>query len=435
MRSEAEPLHGIDEPVDSSGDAGQSARPRAFLSGVERHAARRWWASEQPLLWAALQRGKRTLHPVIFRIERVIRRTTMGRILHPLFALLASVTRQELARQVAYLKEENRVLRARLPKRIVTTPRERARLMKVGRKLGTPLRELMSIVSYESFCRWVREAEGIDQPSEEAAASTGKPGRPRTTEDIRQLVIKIRKESNFGYTRILGELRKLGIRISRQSVKNILVEAGLSPEPNDTDSWEAFLKRHADTLWQCDFASKKMWTARGLVELYFLVFLHLGTRRCWISPCTASPDSAWASQQARNFLIVADEMELPATILMRDNDAKFSRRFDEVLTSSGVEIKRTAPMSPNLRAHVERFIQSLKHECLNKFVIVTPRHLNHVNREWRRHYNRERPHSARSHLPPACESPPEPNATISLRDVVCRTRLGGLLKSYERRAA
>lgn len=216
----------------------------------------------------------------------------MGRILHPLFALLASVTRQELTRQVAYLKEENRILRARLPKRIVTTPRERARLLKVGRKLGASLRELTSIVSYESFCRWMREAEGIEKPDKVTPASPRKPGWPRTADDIRALIIKIRKESNFGYTRILGELRKLGIRISRQTVKNILVEAGLTPEPNDTNSWEAFLKRHADTLWQCDFATKKMWTARWLIDLYFLVFLHLGTRRCWISPCTASPDSA-----------------------------------------------------------------------------------------------------------------------------------------------
>jgi putative transposase len=293
----------------------------------------------------------------------------------------------------------------------------------------------MTIVSYDSFCRWVREAEDGEKPKKDASAPAGKPGRPRTADDIRELVIKIRKESNFGYTRILGELRKIGIHISRQTVKNILIEAGLTPEPNDVDSWEAFLRRHAGTLWQCDFASKKLWTARGLVDLYFLVFLHLGTRRCWISPCTASPDSAWVCQQARNFLIVADEMELAPKIVMRDNDTKFTVPFDEVFTSANVEIKRNTPRSPNLRAHVERFIQSLKHECLNKFVIVAPRHLNHVNREWRLHYNRERPHSARSHLPPDCESPPELNSTIPLGDVVCHTRLGGLLKSYERRAA
>jgi putative transposase len=85
---------------------------------------------------------------------------------------------------------------------------------------------------------------------------------------------------------------------------------------------------------------------------------------------------------------------------MRDNDVKFRRQFDDVFKTSGVEIKRTVPMSPNLRAHVERFIQTLKFECLNKFVIVAEKHLDHICRIWRRHYNEERPHSSRNHLPP-----------------------------------
>lgn len=363
----------------------------------------------------------------------------MDRILHPLFALLASVTRQELARQVAYLKEENRILRARLPKRIVTTPQERTRLLRVGRELGTQLRELMSIASYESFCRWVREKEGTaTKPNNAAVKGTRKPGRPKTPYEIRELVIKIRNESGFGYTRILGELRKLGIRVSRQTVKNILAEAGLTPEPGDSngqDSWDAFLKRHADTLWQGDFVTKKIWTATGLVDLYLLVFLHLGTRRCWISPCTLHPDSAWVTQQGKNFLMEAEDMGLAPKIVMRDNDTKFTAQFDQVFETSGAKIKRNTPLSPNLRAHVERFIQSLKFECLDKFVIVAQRHLNHVCREWSLHYNAERPHEFRDHLPPACEKPPEPSETIRARDVVCTTRLGGLLKSYSRRAA
>ena len=354
----------------------------------------------------------------------------MGRILHPLFALLASVTRQELARQVAYLKEENRILRARLPKRIVTTPQERTRLLKVGRKLGTQLRELMSIASYESFRRWVREKEDgrAKQPSSKEKP-VRKPGRPRTPDGIRDLVIKIRKESNLGYTRILGELRKLGIHISRQTVKNILVEAGLTPNPGDADnqdSWDAFLRRHADTLWQCDFVTKPMWTATGLVDLYLLVFLHLGTRRCWISPCTLNPDSAWVSQQAKNFLMEAEDMDLAPKMVMRDNDTKFTVQFDSVFETSGARIKRNTPVSPNLRAHVERFIQSLKHECLDKFVIVAQRHLNHIRREWSAHYNTERPHEFRDHLPPACEQPPEPIESIRTSDVICNTRLGEL---------
>ena len=173
----------------------------------------------------------------------------------------------------------------------------------------------------------------------------------------------------------------------------------------------------------------------GLVDIYFIVFLHLGTRRCWISPCTLSPDSAWVSQQAKNFLMEAEDLNLSPKYVMRDNDTKFTAQFDEVIKSSGAEVKWNTPRSPNLQAHVERFIQSLKVECLDRFVIVAERHLNYVNREWRLHYNRERPHEARGYLPPDLETPSEAIETIRLNDVVCSSRLGGLLTHYERRAA
>ena len=120
---------------------------------------------------------------------------------------------------------------------------------------------------------------------------------------------------------------------------------------------------------------------------------------------------------------------------MRDNDTKFTAQFDAAIESSGAKIKRNTPVSPNLRAHVERFIQSLKQECLDKFVIVAERHLNHVNREWWLHYNRERPYSAREYLPPDYVAQPPLALTVQHRDIVCTTRLGGLLRSYERRAA
>jgi len=358
----------------------------------------------------------------------------MSRILHPLLALLASATRQELARQVAYLKEENRILRARLPTRLVATPQEQRRLMKAGRRLGAQLKEPISIVNYQTFARWVRDVETAHTAKQSTAKR--KPGRPRTPDDVRNLILKLARENSWGYTRILGELRKLGITISRQTVKVILKENDIDPGPKrGKGTWDEFLKIHADTLWQCDFVSKPMWTMKGLVDLYFIVFLHLGTRRCWISPCTAHPDSAWVSQQAKNFLMAAEDLDLAPTYVMRDNDTKFTAQFDAVIESSGATIKRTVPLSPNLRAHVERFIQSLKVECLDRFVIVGERHLNYVCREWQRHFNLERPHSARCHLPPAWDAPPECALTADDGEIVCTSRLGGALISYSRRAA
>ena len=357
----------------------------------------------------------------------------MNPILHPIFALLASVTRQELARQVAYLKEENKILRARLPQRLVATPQEKRRLLKFGRKLGVQLRELISIVSYQTFVRWIREKEAAHTAKQTAR----KPGRPRTPEEIRELVLKMALENELGYTRILGELRKLGIKsVSRQTVKVILKENGIDPGPKRRKgSWDEFLKIHAETLWQCDFLSKPMWTARGLVDVYLLVFLHLGSRRVWISPSTVQPDSAWVSLQARNFLMVAEDMGLTPEYVMRDNDAKYSAQFDEVLKSNGAIVKRNTPLSPNLRAHVERFIQTLKFECLNKFVLVAEKHLDHICRVWSRHYNEERPHSSRDHLPPDFTASPKECTTLRVSDIVCTSKLGGVISSYSRRAA
>ena len=126
----------------------------------------------------------------------------------------------------------------------------------------------------------------------------------------------------------------------------------------------------------------------------------------------------------------AEDLDLPPTIVMRDNDKKYSKQFDAVFEDSSMKIKRNTPFSPNLRAHVERLIQTLQVECLDKFMIVAPRHLNYICRKWSLHYNRERPHSAHEQLPPACELPPEPVETIKPGNVVCTTRLGGLLRSY-----
>ena len=133
--------------------------------------------------------------------------------------------------------------------------------------------------------------------------------------------------------------------------------------------------------------------------------------------------------------MVAEVMGLASEYVMRDNDAKFSAQFDEVLKSSGAIVKRNTPMSPNLRAHVERFIQTLKVECLNKFVIVGEKHLDHVCRVWSRYYNEERPHSSRNHLPPDFTGPPEECRTVRVNDIVCTTKLGGVINSYSRRAA
>ena len=219
-------------------------------------------------------------------------------------------------------------------------------------------------------------------------------------------------------------------------MKAILKEHGIAPAPDrGSGSWAEFIRTHADTLWQCDFLTKPIWTPKGLVNLYVLVFLHIGTRRLWLSPATRQPDAAWVTQQAEGILAHAKTEHLPATIMLRDNDVKYPPDFDAVLKSAGLDVPKMPVRSPNLRAHVERVIQTLQHEALDGLVVVSERHLNLINHSLENWYNNERSHSARDHLPPGWDKPPEPNNTVSPSEIVCTTRLGGLLRSYARRAA
>ena len=172
---------------------------------------------------------------------------------------LIGVMRKELARQVRYLAVENELLRSRLPRRLTIKPRERNRLVKFGSKLGRALGHLVTIVHPDTLRRWIRE----DRRGRRKVAVPR--GRRRTAEQIRRLILKMARETGWGYTRILGELKKLGIRaVSRNTVKNILKAHGLDPGPRrGLGTWDEFLKIHAATLWQCDFFSKRVLTPKG----------------------------------------------------------------------------------------------------------------------------------------------------------------------------
>ena len=201
----------------------------------------------------------------------------MARFFHPLLSLIACATRQKLARQVHFLKVENRILRARLPQRIIVRPDERKKLLKAAKGVGKAIRELTNIVSPKTFLRWMnQEPKGLMKP-----LPTRKPGRPKTSEEIRELVVRLARENHWGYTRILGEIRKLGVgKISRQTVKNILVEHQLEPGPQRGEgTWEEFLQMHSKTLWQCDFFSKRIVTPTGLRQCFVLAFLNIATRK------------------------------------------------------------------------------------------------------------------------------------------------------------
>ena len=351
----------------------------------------------------------------------------MMHLFQPLLFLLARSTPDELQKQVEFLKAENELLRKRVPKqRIFLKADERARLLKLGKQLGPAIRHLITIVDYSTFRRWVRKEVGL----------TSKPGtgRPRIAKVIRELVVQIARDTGWGYSRILGELRKLGVgKISRQTVKNILVEHGIDPGPKrGRGTWREFLKIHADTLWQVDFFSKRIWTWQGPRQVFAMAFIHVATRKVIVTPATCQPNATWMKVQAAAFLKHVERVQLSCSILMRDHDNKFSSAFDRCFTDRGISVK---PQAPNLFAFVERWIQSLKHEALDYFIVFSLAHFDHIVSEFVDYYHDCRPHQGIGNRLISEEDTEEPPVVINLEEVQCETGLGGLLKHYYRAAA
>jgi putative transposase len=352
-------------------------------------------------------------------------------LFQPLLMLVASSTESELARQVEFLMAENQMLRMRLPKAIRFTDEEKSLIVKLGQAIGAKVKSLLTVASYPSYRRWVNQ---IDPPAPGTHPNNpkSKPGRRRTSDEIRELVMKLATENDdWGYTRILGELKKLGITTSRSNVVNILKASRIDPKLDPTKgTWGEFLKAHAQTLWQCDFFSKHI--TDGVRQCFILAFVHVATRRVFLSPCTFRPEPMWMREQARAFQNYAKLNALPVEVVVRDRDSNFrDYDFDSEMKWVGVDVLKLSFRSPNLNAYVERFIQTIQQECLDKFICFGTEHLDLLTREFATHYHEERPHQAKGNQPlvaPSC-------TPVSEGEVVCSERLGGVLKHYHRKAA
>ena len=351
----------------------------------------------------------------------------MARIFQPLLFMLAKCTRNELIRQIQFLKAENEMLRKRIPARcIYLKDEERSRLIELGQAIGPPIQHLITIVGYWTYRSWIRKLNN--------KVPKKRTGRPRTPEAIRELILRIAREnSTWGYTRVLGELKKLGYSaVSRQTVVNIMKEAGFDPNSRrGPGSWDELLKMQAQTLWQCDFFSKRILTRLGVPQVCALVFLNVATRKVWVSPCTKKPTGAWVKTQLDAFVAHTKQKGLPVKLVSRDRDKKYRNNFDLVMNANGIDVNVLAYRSPNTNAFVERFIQFIQDECIDRFVICGEKHLDYLVREYVDHYHEERPHQGLGNKLLTGQPPPE----VGQGEVRCRTRLGGRLKHYYRAVA
>jgi putative transposase len=259
----------------------------------------------------------------------------------------------------------------------------------------------------------------------------GRPGRPPIDAAIRELILRLARENpRWGCMRIQGELRKLGIRVGATTIRSLL-RMRFGPAPRRSGpSWTEFLRAQANGIIACDFFTVE---TAWLRTLYVLAFIELGSRRIFLSPSTAHPDSAWVTQQARNVAMDLDDRSTAIRFLIRDRDSKFSRSFDEVVRSEGARVILTPIQAPNANAYAERVIETIRAECLDWTLILGRRHLDRTLRTYADHYNRGRPHRGLALATPLAEDvDPLP---VSPRDVRRRDVLGGLIHEYHGRAA
>lgn len=249
----------------------------------------------------------------------------------------------------------------------------------------------------------------------------GRGGRPPIGGEIRELVLRLARENpRWGYQRIAGELNGLGISVSATTVRKILRQAGLGPAGERSGlSWRAFLRAQAASMLAVDFFTVE---TISLKRLYVLFFIELGSRRVHLVGCTANPTGAWVTQQARQFAWTLQERPSPFRFLIRDRDSKFTRDFDAVFTSEGITIIKTPIRAPKANAIAERFVRTVRGECLDWLLIMNRHHLERVLRVFVDHYNTHRPHRSLnlSHRPSrasrssvSCAHQPPPSSGAS----------------------
>jgi putative transposase len=338
-----------------------------------------------------------------------------------LFALVWLLARPRRSKEleILVLRHELAVLRrqARQPR---LSRADRALLAALSRSLprgawaGFPVKP-------DTLLRWHRQLVARRWTYTYRAA-----GRPPLESSLRALILRLGQENpHWGYRRIVGELKGLGITVSATSVRKVLLEGGLQPAPQRNHStWRTFLRDQAGSVLACDFHTVE---TAFLQRIYVLFFISLATRRIEYIASTSNPHGRWMTQQARNLVMqLGDEHSF--RFLIHDRDAKFAHAFDEVFRTEGIRAIRTPTQAPNANAHAERWVRTLRADCLDRILILGRRHLEHVLRVYRRHYNEHRPHRALNLFPPnGRDSKP-----LSAADRVQRRDLvGGLIHEYK----
>lgn len=348
-----------------------------------------------------------------------------------MLAYVTGTVDQELLARNEYLAAENRILKAQLKGRLKLSDAERSLLGEIGHRLGRKaLADVATVARPETILGWYRKLAA--RKFDGSRARRG-PGRPRIGREIEELIVRMASENrSWGYDRIAGALANLGYEVCDQTVGNVLRRHGLPPARKRGTTWADFIRTHPDLLAGTDFFTAEVLTPRGMVTYYVLFFIHLESRRVSIAGITLHPDEAWMKQMARN-ATMADGGGAPGACryLLHDRDTKFTQSFRAILASGQVAPLALPAQSPNLNAYSERWVRSVKEECLSRIILFGERSLRRALSTYVDHYHAERNHQGKGNILLF------PRARDRQREgpVRCHERLGGLLRYYHRGAA
>tara|TARA_R110002073_G_scaffold101173_1_gene230011 strand:- start:202 stop:1269 length:1068 start_codon:yes stop_codon:yes gene_type:complete len=346
-----------------------------------------------------------------------------------LLATFAGWVNRQQTHVIDYLLEKNRVLKEQLgSKRPRLSDDQRRRIAAKGKPLGRRMLDrIATIVTPDTIMRWHRKLIAAHHTFPHKTRQ----GRPGLMKSIRELIVRMATDnSSWGYLRIRGELKKVGHRVAKTTIATTLKNNGIPPSPDRPTTWKAFLKSHANVLAAADFFTVDVWTKRGLVTHYVFFVIHHATRMVEIAGVTPNPGGNFMTQVARNLTDHVDGFLRDKKFLILDNDSLFVKQFCGTLEDAGVKIVRTAYQAPDMNAFAERWVQTVKRECLSKLILFGEGHLRRALNEFVAHYHQQRPHQSLDNnlIAPTSDEPPDGDK------VVVDERLGGLLRSYRRTA-
>lgn len=260
-----------------------------------------------------------------------------------------------------------------------------------------------------------------------------KPGRPLINRVLEDLIVKLALENpNDGYQSLVGRLKILGFETNCETVQNVLKRNGIAPSPDRKGqlTWKEFLEIHWDNLAATDFLTWEVLTPFGLITHYILFFISLKDRKIHFAGITTNPNENWMCQVARNLTDPETGFLKEKTILLHDRDTKYMAHFCRILNQSGVETKKLPPESPNLNAYAERFVRTVKEQCLSRMIITSEEQLRKALKEYLEYYHHERSHQGIGNVIPFPH--PEDNVGSLEGKITRKSRLGNLLNSYFR---